>query len=353
MLLAMCHPRAVHGMNGTLAIVRSMLFAVAFACAAARAAEPVWERIAGAPGTTCALGTPFAFWVHRGSPQRLVVYLRGGGACWSRSTCDPDLEPTYVSAIGQWEPVSEGLLALEREDNPLHDATVVYVPYCTGDVHLGSREVTYDGGFVVRHRGRDNVRAALDWAFASVAAPDVVLVAGESAGSLPSPVYAVAAARRYPQARIVQIGDGAGAFRAAPSFALWGATESVRRDPDYAEFDPAAPSYLALYALAGKAVPRLRLTQINAADDAVQKRYLALRGNADTRVHAWLDRNLTLLRATLPGFRTYTMPGTDHTILLRPQFYTASVDGVSLRNWVARLLAGEEVADVGAELLKR
>jgi hypothetical protein len=326
---------------------------LALALSGAAAAPPVWERIAGGPGTGCALGTPFSFWVHRGSPQRLAIYLRGGGACWSRANCDPEREPTYVWSIRESEPPDQGLLALDHPDNPLGGATVVYVPYCTGDVHLGAREVRYEDGFAVRHRGRDNVQAALDWAFSAVSSPAVVLVAGESAGSLPSPVYALAAARRYPDARIVQLGDGAGAFRAAPSFALWGAIDPLRRDPAFAAFDPADPSYLALYELAGIAVPRMRLAQINAADDAVQRRFLELRGHTDTRVHAWLHRNLTHLRGALPGFRSYSMTGTAHTVLLSPQFYTTSVESVPLSEWVARLLAGAPVSDVGAALLIR
>ena len=230
---------------------------------------------------------------------------------------------------------------------------MVHVPYCTGDVHLGSRDVTYEGGLVIRHRGRDNVEAALGWAFKNVGTPGVVLVAGGSAGSLPSPVYALAMARRYPNARVVQIGDGAGAFRVAASLTHWGAVDGLKRDAAFASIDPAAPSYLALYELVARAAPRVQLTQINSADDSVQHRYLELRGNPDTRVSAWLSRNLAELQRAIPGFRSYSMPGTDHTVLLRPQFYAASVEGVSLRDWVARLLAGREVTDVGEALLPR
>jgi hypothetical protein len=316
-------------------------------------AQSGWERVAGGPGTTCALGTPFWFWVHRGSSERLAIYLRGGGACWSRATCNPYDRPTYVSSVGEQDAPAGGLMELDNSANPLRGFTVVYVPYCTGDVHLGSRKVTYERELVIHHRGRDNVQAALDWAFQSVGAPEVVLVAGESAGSLPSPVYALAVARRYPNARIVQIGDGAGAFRVAASLTLWGAVDALKSDPAFAAIDPGAPTYLALYELVARAAPRIQLTQINSADDAVQRRFLELRANPETRVGVWLERNIAELRRAIPAFKSYSMPGAEHTILRRPQFYTTSVDGIPLRDWVARLLAGEEVTNVGDGFLGR
>jgi hypothetical protein len=166
-------------------------------------------------------------------------------------------------------------------------------------------------------------------------------------------VYALALARRYPNARIVQIGDGAGAFRIAASLALWGAVDALKRDPAFAAIDPGAPTYLSLYELVARAEPRVQLAQINFADDAVQRRFLELRANPETRVGVWLERNIAELRRTIPGFMSYSMPGAEHTVLRRPQFYTTSVEGIPLRDRVARLLAGEDVTNVGDAFLGR
>lgn len=340
-------------MTRRLRRLRLPLIVLALAAAPEVLAQSGWERVEGGPGTTCAHGSPFSFWVHHGSSERLAIYLQGGGACWNKATCDPAGQPTYDSTVDDQDAPAGGLMELDNPANPLRGFTVVYVPYCTGDVHLGSRDVTYEDGLAIRHRGRDNVEAALGWAFRSVTAPGVVLVAGESAGALPSPVYALAMARRYPNARIVQIGDGAGAFRIASSLTHWGAVDALRHDSAFAAIDPAAPSYLALYELVARAAPRVQLAQINSVEDGVQRRFLRLRGNPDTRVAAWLGRNMAELRRSIPGFRAYSMPGAEHTVLRRPQFYTASVDGVPLRDWVARLLAGREVTDVGEALLTR
>jgi hypothetical protein len=40
-----------------------------------------------------------------------------------------------------------------------------------------------------------------------------------------------------------------------------------------------------------------------------------------------------------------------HTILRRPEFYSLMVDGVLVRDWVADLLDGKHVSDVGQSLL--
>jgi hypothetical protein len=36
---------------------------------------------------TCSAGTPWSFWVRRGTVNKLLVYYQGGGACWSGLTC--------------------------------------------------------------------------------------------------------------------------------------------------------------------------------------------------------------------------------------------------------------------------
>ncbi len=314
-------------------------------------AKGLWERIDGGPGTSCALGTPFFFWVHRGSSDRLAVYLRGGGACWNRNTCDPKRQPSYVWSIDGVSAPAHGLAQFDNPANPVRDYTMVYVPYCTGDLHLGTIDVTYAENLTIRHRGRANVDAALGWIYQNITAPEVVLVAGGSAGALPSPVYALEVARRYSDARVVQIGDGAGAFRRAMSLTQWGGVDGLKRDPAFESMDSASPSYLELYEIVGRTMPRVQLAQINSADDSVQRHYLNLRGSADTRVAAWLGRNMAQLRRLIPGFRSYSVPGTMHTVLVRPQFYATSFGNLPLHEWVADLLNGNAVTDIGRELL--
>jgi hypothetical protein len=38
----------------------------------------------------------------------------------------------------------------------------VYIPYCTGDIHMGANDATY-GGYEIKHRGFVNFQAVLKY----------------------------------------------------------------------------------------------------------------------------------------------------------------------------------------------
>jgi hypothetical protein len=84
----------------------------------------------------------------------LVVFLQGGGACWDFFTCGgaPELVPKTAST-GPFGPAEfardihdkypRSWVRRENLPDTLRDATVVFVPYCTGDVHSGDAVTTY------------------------------------------------------------------------------------------------------------------------------------------------------------------------------------------------------------------
>jgi len=87
-----------------------------------------------------------------------------------------------------------GIFDLTREDNPVRDWNMVFIPYCTGDVHIGSRDSVYsdplglvNGGnpVMVQHRGFDNFMAVREWIKNKVDRKHArhVLIAGSSAGA--------------------------------------------------------------------------------------------------------------------------------------------------------------------------
>src|SRR5690606_13544143 len=110
----------------------------------------------------------------------VFIYLQGGGACWNQGTCVPSLlrfgpichygeniclydgpggtQPTstYVTDRDPFPADGGGrfpseldlvtrVRAFDRgdEENPFRDATFVFVPYCTGDLHTGDAVRTY------------------------------------------------------------------------------------------------------------------------------------------------------------------------------------------------------------------
>lgn len=328
--------------------------------AVAQSVAAGWARIAGSRGTGCAHDSSFAFFVHPGHARRLLVYFQGGGACWNGANCDVRERPTFDPQVDSTDDPTHalGILDLTNPTNPIRDYSMVFIPYCTADLHLGAREVSYTNTVVpgarrtyrMRHSGAANAGSALAWVYEHFDRPEVIFVTGSSAGAIPSPVVAAQIARHYPRARVVQLGDAGGGYR-APAIpgilARWGATQVLRREPAYRSLDAAALTFESFYVVAAQAAPGVRFAQYNNVEDKTQLFFLEQLGVRDARLSVLLAQNLADIRRANPQFRSYTAPGKAHTILLTPQFYALTVDGVTIRDWVAALLDGRAVRNVG------
>src|ERR1700752_3258497 len=174
-------------------------------------AAGVWQKIAGGDGTSCSDKSPYAFYVHPGDRRQVLIYFQGGGACWSGQTCDPK-QNLYRPSLAEFDPTrGQGIFDFENAENPFRNYLVVFVPYCTGDVHLGNRQANYlSGQPALQHKGFVNAMSAVRWVFDQVANPQRVFVAGGSAGAMASPFYAGRVADHYRRASVVQFGDSAG-----------------------------------------------------------------------------------------------------------------------------------------------
>ena len=63
-------------------------------------AGPEWRKVATTPNCECSDGSEFHFWVHRGTSERVVFYLEGGGACFSAQTCGPNTPLLHTQPAG-------------------------------------------------------------------------------------------------------------------------------------------------------------------------------------------------------------------------------------------------------------
>jgi Pectinacetylesterase len=322
--------------------------ALAGACAggsnedAAAPAEPTWQRIEPGGETRCARGGKYAFWVRRADPKRLLVFFQGGGGCFSEETCQ--LGSTWFDdRVDAWDQPagSGGILDFGNPSNPFRDYSLVYIPSCTGDVHTGSRLVRY-GPLRVHQKGLLNTRAALARAYREFPDPDAVFLTGCSAGSVGSAFHADSIIRRYPDARVTQLGDSlAFVFHRAISLAEWG---THRHFPRW--FRPTRPRqrWTMVEFLRGlaRAHPDRTFARFNHVRDGVQERFYSAVG-ADPAGFAPRLRAAERELKRLPNYRSYLACGTEHCAFQGSEFYSLRVGGVRLRDWVADLAAGRDV----------
>ncbi len=319
-----------------------------------------WNEVAGGGDTLCSDGSDYRFFARPGDPQKLLVYFQGGGACWNGRSCDPDLDPTYIVNTDSLDlSLAHGIFAFEEEANPFRDHSVVVAPYCSGDVHLGDSVTAYEAPttrqhpshtFEVQHRGHVNGQAVLDWIYAHFFRPESIFVTGSSAGSIPSPYYAMLVAEQYPDAEMTQLGDASSGYRrevmSAIPEALWGTLDFMRELPELTETRLGDFTNELLYIVAGQRFPDHQFAAFDNAEDQVQKRFLELAGYRANTIREFILRNQADIRGEIDNFASFIAGGDEHTILLRREFYTLHVGGSTLRDWVASLAAHDVVEDI-------
>jgi metallo-beta-lactamase class B len=266
------------------------------------------------------------------------------------------MSPSYSIQVGNIDRANFGIFNLDNPDNPFKDHTTVFAPYCTADVHMGASDTVYppveegQTDLVIRHQGRANVEAVLQWTYEHVPSPQSIFVTGSSAGAIPSPLYTALIADHYVNARIAQLGDGAGGYRRTNNDSRpdeqWGTFDFITQEQGFANLRPETMTYESLYIAAAQAHPDITFAEYDAAEDAVQKRFLSMSGQKDVALQQAIEANHADIRREVGNFSSYIAGGDSHTILGRPEFYTLASNGVAIRDWVAALANFETVENV-------
>jgi pectinacetylesterase len=315
----------------------------------ATAGDQQWERVVPGGDCRCSDGSEFSFWVRKANPKKVVFYLQDGGACFSAKTCAPD-SGLYQTRVDEGPTGEGGIFDFADERNPFADYSVVFVPYCTGDVHIGDATTKYAPGLTVRHKGYVNGTAALDRLAATFPAASEVVVVGESAGSIAAPLYAGLVSDRLPDARITALADGSGSYPDLPRLneiiAAWGTGNAL---PGWAgNGGPTARqwSFPGLFIQSGRHDPKITFARHDYAYDEHQKMWYPLAGIPEKDLLSRIDANETQIERAGVNLLSYIAPGSEHTALTDGAFYTEEVNGQPLVDWVTRLIAGEPVDDV-------
>ena len=120
----------------------------------------------------CSDGSDYKFYFKKGS-ENLLIFFSGGGACWDYDTCNSHNKSypikTYENKTdlkynkpGHWK----GLLDLDNSNNPIKDWSILFLPYCSADLHIGNKIKYYskeNRKIKIYHNGYNNINFALNW----------------------------------------------------------------------------------------------------------------------------------------------------------------------------------------------
>ncbi|WP_413288084.1 pectin acetylesterase-family hydrolase [Bdellovibrio sp. HCB337] len=327
---------------------------VVFTASMAQAVPAGWQQIKPGGDTLCARGGEFSFLVRKGDPKKILVSFAGGGACWDDLTCDTDkiYTDTAEKTFKQVEKQG-GIYSWNNNGNPYKGWTHVFVPYCTGDVHVGSADTEYNRPdntkFKIYHRGGINAKAVIKWLADNYQVPDEVNVDGCSAGSYASILWTPAIAEKYPQARIAQFGDSGAGVADSLFFPQWRLDQSL---PNWipalnpAVIDWEKLTIVDIYKSIANHYPKAQFAQFNHHQDRVQILYYAAMGGAAMDWTPRMFKNMEDTGSLAPNFKYFVAPGKTHCSINNSSFYTTTTDGTSLSSWLWQKVQGQDVENV-------
>jgi hypothetical protein len=323
--------------------------------------KPGWNEFKPGGDTVCSRGTEYAYWVHPGTVNKVVIDFIGGGACWNQLTCsvadaifNADVD-NVRKTIGAG--VATGYYDKERAENPFKDWYHVVIPYCTGDIHWGDNVATYgegDNAVTINHKGAVNTRAVLDWVYSNFSAPEQIMVTGCSAGSYGSIMWSAHIAEHYKDSKVIQFGDsGAGIITKdffEQSFPTWKADGSFPTWID--DLDPTKVDILGLelsdlYIGLSNHYGQHQFSQYTSAFDDNQIFYFQAMGGGDKNDWAKAMReSIKRIEDKAPKFASFIPSGEQHCILPYDNFYTVNVGGKKLTDWLQEMIDGKTPDDL-------
>jgi len=124
--------------------------------------------------------------------DRFVIYLEGGGACTNKADCDKRTsgDGTLASSANWTESkIGDKFLGGNCNENPeFCEATAVYISYCTGDTHRGTKSEASEDTYGYHFDGHLNFQAIVEILISNkgLANASHVLLTGSSAGAIGS-----------------------------------------------------------------------------------------------------------------------------------------------------------------------
>lgn len=154
-----------------------------------------WLMIAP-PDTVCGDGSQYKFFANLSAiSDNVVVVFEPGGACWDYDSCTGKNGIRGAANVNglidrhyAFAPIISPFLNRDEPTSPSRDWNLVYVPYCTGDVHTGNAVASYatsaDPAVTFHHQGHAAVQQVVSWLGDHFDQVGKLLVTGCSAGGV-------------------------------------------------------------------------------------------------------------------------------------------------------------------------
>jgi len=351
---------------------------------AAEANDKDWHTVAFNGNTMCSDGSAFSIYVRKGTSKNIMIHFSGGGACWDDTTCanpislktifdgnSRNLKSFYFPTLFRFFPKALGGIAdNENPTNAFRDWTIVFIPYCTGDLHIGNVTSTYtfEGKKIeIHHNGRNNSLMALNWVFSNFKEADKIMVSGESAGAYASAFWTPYVADHYSGKKIYQVSDGALLTSKRWKDILDNVWKSESEgflgfqiDKDIFED--------ALIHRTDSLKRNIKILHSNTLYDDVLTKFSASLNHTPTESNKFIDDWSADMRASMNRLSqsgidynyfltdwTYdtTTHGTQHTIVTNGFYNDIKADGVSYADWLKKNVIDDKPLSLGRKLIEK
>jgi hypothetical protein len=278
----------------------------------------------------------------------VMIHFEYGGACADYTTCGSILSGGSVITLNpSFTTLSlsntGGIFSNSNTNNPFRNWTIVFVPFGTGDIHMGNRVVKYTSGLssrTVYHTGYVNAIVAMRW-IKSQKTWSKVAVTGSSAGGYGTILHAYSAYTIFNQP-VYTINDSGPGLNAGSSSDMqnaalgdrWGSYENF---PGGAITDKSRQLlYFVEYTL--KNCTNCYYGIFETLQDSTIASFEGLTGAEHQSQLLSVVKDIDSRWDSRFGY--YLPSGTDHTILTSSRFYTTRLSSTYLYNWVKNILNG-------------
>jgi hypothetical protein len=316
-------------------------------------------------GAHCRDGSSTGFGINvNPASDKLMIFLQGGGACFSSTTCASNPSKFGASDFTSFQSTGAGGI-LSRSDaaNAVKDWNFVFVPYCTGDIHAGNNPTGMVKGVtgVQQFVGYANMTLYLSRIMSTLPSTKLVLLTGVSAGGFGAAADYELVQSAFPNVPVYDL-DDSGPDMEEPYAAgcqqqevrqLWALDKTTLAScgsdcSDQMNFQLSAYKHLVA------SYPNVPFGFLDSTQDSVISYFFGLGQNNCASTSSLsgqmytqgLDDMRTKLQS-YTNFGAFLFSGTDHTSLESTAFDTRTAGNVKLTDWVAQIVNNAKVTNVG------